>query len=134
MATTGAFSSQTPVASKGKKRTGPKPVNEPQVAKQKKRKNRLKMSRRSSSKVVEAAHTLVEKSLVTVTEQMIVEDAPPAVGNHGIGEEALIISSRLDSLLAMMRPLMACIHFLLNAISSEGKGEAFCRGLKQQKL
>jgi len=53
------------------------------------------MSRRPSSKVVEAAHTPVEKSPVTVTEQMIVEDAPPAVDNHGNGEEALI-SSRLD--------------------------------------
>jgi len=69
---------------------------------------------------------------VKVTEQMIVEDAPPAVGNHDNSEEALI-SSRLDSLLAIMRPLMATMRFLLNAISSEGREQAFCRGLEAAK-
>jgi len=30
----------------------------------------------------------------------------------------------------MIRPLMASMHFLLNAISSEGRGQAFFRGLE----
>jgi len=132
MAAAGAVASTVPVASKGSGRTGPKPVNQPQVVKQKKQKNRVKTARRPSKKAVETVHTPVEKSLHTVTEQMIVEDTPLAVGNHGNTEEALI-SSRLDSLLAMLRPLMASMHFLLNAISSEGKGEAFCRGLEAAK-
>jgi len=132
MAAAGTVASTAPVASKGSGCTGPKPVNQPQVVKQKTRKNRVKTARRPSKKAVETVHTPVVKSLHTGTEQMIVKDTPLAVGNHGNTEEALI-SSRLDSLLAMMRPLMASMHFLLNAISSEGKGKRSAGDSKRRK-
>jgi len=69
---------------------------------------------------------------------MEVDSQPPAATATNtkvtpLGDDTATLSRRIEAILDMMQPLLTSMQFLLGAISSEGRGEAFHQGLTSAK-